>query len=52
MQAMPFAARLLQLLAHQLGESLTHDADVDEIELPLDAFIQRRQQIADPTLPE
>ena len=45
-----FAPRLLQLLAHQLGESVTHDADVDEIELAFDAFIQRRQQVADAAL--
>src|SRR5438270_220847 len=41
------STRLLQLLAHQLGEAVAHDADVDQIELPLDAFIQRGQQITD-----
>src|SRR5207249_6485748 len=39
-----------KLLRHELGEAVAHDADMDEIELPLDALVQRRQQIADPSV--
>src|ERR1700736_6202014 len=45
----PFLARLEQLLTQQLRELISHNADVDQVEVPLDAFIDSSQQIAHAT---
>src|SRR5579872_1023134 len=42
-------ARLVDLLRDELGESLAHHADEDQVELAYDALIERGEQIAHPS---